>query len=135
MNDITPDRRASDRMPANTQISAAEGLSMLAIHDTATRALFAIEFHSGECDKRQLRIEKSQDETKTAVAVVDSKVSASTNALHTKIDTFAKEVNTKIEVSMTAVNEKINGLNLKIAAIIGGLLLLREMLAAYFHHT
>lgn len=108
---------------------------MLAIHDTATRALFAIEFHSGECDKRQVRIEKSQDETRAAVAQVDSKVSAATNTLHTKIDTNAKEINSKIDTSIATVNEKINGLNLKIAGIIGGLLLLREMLAAYFHHA
>ena len=94
----------------------AGGIDVLAVHNTAMEALTTIKFHMNECDKRQTRIEKSQEEVKSQIYGVETKVSASTAALHGKIESGNKEI-----------DRKINSINYKLALIIGGLLLLREI--------
>lgn len=83
---------------------------MLEVNNNAQEAIHTIKFHMLECDKRQVRIEKSNDEIKSDIRGVDARVSNMAEA----------------------INTKINNLNYKIAGITACLYVIAEGVKLYF---
>lgn len=110
--------------------STQEGVNLLNVHDTANRALFTIEFHAAECDKRQLRIESGMVETRGLIERANAAIRTAQESLYEKIENQAEDFNVRIDKT----NDKVDALALKIAGVTGLIVGLREVIAYAVHH-